>query len=351
MKTLKWALIWLACGAVLFWTPDVVLHGLAAGKFSGRHVLILTYGLPLVVLTSLLLIGRFRWTENRKLIAPFVLLGIWLAGGLAMTIGATFSGGGFATSGGWKGLGLGAIPPFTLMMASYDGSLFALLLTTLCLFTIWLVGAVRPKLLLHAGLITGLAVLVIFSTALCHVAVSQMTSRLREPVAAAQLQRDDALDNLALDLKSVYHGNAEVPVCLSNHPPVISLRDLQPLLARHQVTVSEKVGDFRYCNLKPEVWKVLRQHRSAEQRGFLSALTFTQTSYEELKRFGEYPVAWTSQPDASNLVGVITVSFKSDIFRPCGLSTEDLDKTLNDMQSLIRKETANESFSLPRAKQ
>ena len=351
MKTLKWALIWLACGAVLFWTPDIVLHALVPGKFSGRHVLILTYGLPLVALASLLVIGRLRWIENRKVIAPFALLGIWLIGGFAMTISASFSGGGFATSGGWKGVGLGAIPPFTLMMASYDGSLAALVLTTLCLLTVWLVGAARPKLVLHAGLITGLAVLVIFSTALCHVAVSVMASRTRGPVAAAQLQRDDALDNLALDLKSVYHGNAEVPVYLSNHPPVITLRDLQPILARHQVTVSEKVGDFRYCNLKPEVWKVLRQHRSAEQRGFFSALTFTQTSYEELKRFGEYPVAWTSQPDASNLVGVITVSFKSDIFRPCALSTEELDKTLNDMQSLIRKETANESFSLPRAKQ
>ncbi len=47
-------------------------------------------------------------------------------------------------------------------------------------------------------------------------------------------------------------------------------RAFQPILARFQVTVSEKVGDFRYCNCKAEVWKVLRQHRSADQRGFLS---------------------------------------------------------------------------------
>ncbi len=110
--------------------PDVLLHGVVGNTFSRQHVLLLTYVLPLTVLMSLLVIGRIPWIEKRKLIAPFGLAGIWLSGGLAMSISATFSGGGFATLDGWRGVVLGAIPPFTFMMASYDGSLFALLLTT-----------------------------------------------------------------------------------------------------------------------------------------------------------------------------------------------------------------------------
>ena len=311
-----------------------------------QHVLVLTYVLPLTVCATLLVIGRIPWIENRKLIAPFELLGIWLSGGLAMTISATFSGGGFATSGGWKGVGLGAIPPFTLMMASYDGSLFAILLTTVCLLTLWLVGAVRPKLLLHAGVISGLAALGILVTTVCQAALTIVASRLREPVSAAQQQRDDELDSLALALKSAYHRSAEVPPYLRDHPVVIAVSNLQSVLAKSQIEVPQKFASFHYCNLKPELWSVLRKHRSAEQRGFLSAMTFDRTSYEELRRFGEYPVVWGSHLDASNLVVVVTVSFATDIFRPCVVNVEDFHKALRDMQSLIRKVTVHKSFSL-----
>ena len=119
----------------MFWTPAVIVQGLAGSEFSGGHVMVLTYVRPLTVLAGLLVIRRISSIEKPKLIAPFGLVGIWLFGGLAMTTSATFSGGGFATPDGWKGVLLGAIPPFNLMMASYDGSLFALLVTTLCLLT------------------------------------------------------------------------------------------------------------------------------------------------------------------------------------------------------------------------
>ena len=326
--------------------PDVLLHGVVGNTFSRQHVLLLTYVLPLTVLMSLLVIGRIPWIEKRKLIAPFGLAGIWLSGGLAMSISATFSGGGFATLDGWRGVVLGAIPPFTFMMASYDGSLFALLLTTLCLLTVWLVGVVRPKLLLHAGVISGLAALVILVTALCQVALTIVASRLREPVSAAQQQRDDELDSLALAVKSAYHGSSEVPPYLPDRPAVIAVSNLLSVLAKSQIEVPQKFASFHYCNLKPELWSVLRKHHSAERRGLLSPLTFDRTSYEELKRFGEYPVVWGSHPDASNLVVVVTVSFTTDIFRPCVVNVEDFHKALKDMQSLIRKETADESFSL-----
>jgi len=347
-------------GAILFWTPDVILHAIAGNKFSRNHVLILTYILPLTVLAGLLVVGRMRNIETGKLIAPFGLLGIWFFGGVAMAASATFSGGGFATPEGWKGVALGAVPPFTLMMATYDGSLFALLLTTLCLLTVWLVGAVRPKLMLHVGVISVLAVLVILITGISQVAVASVARRLGEqvpPVSATQKEGEAKLEDIAYALKGAYHEGSP------NHPPylphipglpaVTALTNLQPLFAKaqsaflqQQAAVLQRSSSYCYCNLKPEIWSELYKHRSAEQRSFLGALTFGQTSYAELKRFGEYPVVWTSRPDASNQVIVITISLTSDIFRPCALSSEDLDKVLDDMQSLIRREMPGESLSL-----
>jgi len=133
---------------------------------------------------------------------------------------------------------------------------------------------------------------------------------------------------------------------LPDHPVVVAVSNLQSVLAKSQIEVPQKFASFHYCNLKPELWSVLRKHHSAERRGLLSPLTFDRTSYEELKRFGEYPVVWGSHPDASNLVVVVTVSFATDIFRPCVVNVEGFHKALKDMQSLIRKETADESFSL-----
>jgi hypothetical protein len=61
-----------------------------------------------------------------------MLLGVWLFGSTAMMIGASFSGGGFATgfTDTFVLIVLGLVPPYTLIMSVYDGSLMALLIMT-----------------------------------------------------------------------------------------------------------------------------------------------------------------------------------------------------------------------------
>jgi hypothetical protein len=335
-------------GAVLFWTPAVIVRGLAGAEFSRGHVILVTYVLPLTLLAGLFTVRRLARSGQSKLIAPFSLLGIWLFGGVAMTINATFSGGGFASPDGWKGVLLGAVPPFNLMMASHDGSLFALLLTSFCLVVVWLTGVIRPKLMLHTGVIVGLAVLVVAITAASQLALGVIASRLGPISSTQQEERDDDLDSLALALKSAYHTDSEVPPHLLGHPTVVTITDLKPILAKTQVEIPQSYSDYRYCNLEPRHWAALRKSRSAEQRDFFSALTFGRATFEELTRFGEYPVAWSPKPGVSGGIVVITVNFGSDILRPCLVSTEDLNKLLDQMQSTIRKETGDESFSLSR---
>ena len=64
--------------------------------------------------------------------AAFMLLGMWLFASTAMMIGASFSGGGFATgfSDTLVVIVLGLVPPYTLIMSAYDGTLVALLVAT-----------------------------------------------------------------------------------------------------------------------------------------------------------------------------------------------------------------------------
>jgi hypothetical protein len=68
-----------------------------------------------------------------------MLLGIWVLGGVFMTIGASFSGGGFANgiSSGLVIVAMSLVPVYTFIMATYDGSLFALLLISFVLFLAW----------------------------------------------------------------------------------------------------------------------------------------------------------------------------------------------------------------------
>jgi hypothetical protein len=64
-----------------------------------------------------------------------MITGVWLLGGLFMMLNATFSGGGFRSQEGirWavQSLVLSLIPLYTWMLATYDGSLMALVTITL----------------------------------------------------------------------------------------------------------------------------------------------------------------------------------------------------------------------------
>ena len=127
------ALKYASLGGISFWAPSVLLHWLRRDRFSGLDVLCITVLLPITT-ASLFALGRkvSGRIANRVSDVFFPMLGIWLLCPLMMTISATFSGGGFSRPGGWHIVLLGTIlfPIFTFIMSTYDGTLFALLLTT-----------------------------------------------------------------------------------------------------------------------------------------------------------------------------------------------------------------------------
>ena len=97
---------------------------------------ILTYLLPLTAVIGFTILSRFHGANAR---GPFVafpmLLGIWALGPLFMMISSTFSGGGVATPDAWELLIVGSFffPLFTFEGSTYDGTLFAVGLTTILL--------------------------------------------------------------------------------------------------------------------------------------------------------------------------------------------------------------------------
>jgi hypothetical protein len=89
--------------------------------------------MPATFLLAYVVARRFGMKRDFKWVGPAMLLGVWLTGGLFMTL-ATASGSGFV---GVDGVGRlliivsSVIPVVTFILAAYDGSLFALLAVTL----------------------------------------------------------------------------------------------------------------------------------------------------------------------------------------------------------------------------
>ena len=138
-----------AClGAVGFWAPDIAVHAIRRNLFASNDVLALTVTMPLVLFVSWAAVAKYLGI-TAKASAIRMLLGIWLPGGLCMAIAASFSGGGFVGPDGLRGavsvIGLSLLPIYTFIMATYDGSLGALLLVTAVLLIVWLLPLKRLK--------------------------------------------------------------------------------------------------------------------------------------------------------------------------------------------------------------
>src|ERR1700722_8355950 len=120
--------------AIVFWLPDIILHAITKYRFGGWLELIsLTLLLPLFACITIAYTWKISGDIGKFLPAGLSgVLGIWLFGPLLMMVSASFSGGGFATSGGWQTalLGTGLFPMFTFMMSAYDGTLFAVLIAS-----------------------------------------------------------------------------------------------------------------------------------------------------------------------------------------------------------------------------
>lgn len=122
--------------ALAFWGPDILVHAIRGMFFDRPEMLALTVTMPLT-LCLCWVVGARVFHITLRAAALRMLLGIWLLGGLCMMMSATFAGGGFAGSEGPTGALLlvasSLFPVFTCMMATYDGSLGALLVVSLVL--------------------------------------------------------------------------------------------------------------------------------------------------------------------------------------------------------------------------
>lgn len=123
-------------GGLVFWTPNIVVHWIIAYRFSGFDVIGLTVLLPA---TTILFFRKVSWPslkqESRLSEALFCVLGIWITGPSMLTFSSSFCGGGLSQPDAWRFFVFGTLlfPLFTLVMSAYDGTFFALLLTTLLL--------------------------------------------------------------------------------------------------------------------------------------------------------------------------------------------------------------------------
>jgi len=132
-----------AAGALIFWLP-VVLARLVFGDLGILlTIALLTFSLPVLLCLALDLLAK-RWTMCKPKLALAMLAGIWSTGPFFIMLSLSSTPGeGFQAPGAWSSVGLQiALFPFsTFMMASYEGSLLAVLLTTLSLtvfaFTSW----------------------------------------------------------------------------------------------------------------------------------------------------------------------------------------------------------------------
>lgn len=117
-------------GGLCFWGPELLIYAWTRHETNWT---VITFLLPSTLLTGYLLILFFRGgrPENPSA-AIYMFVGVWLLGSTAMLLGSTFQGAGLY--GGVESLlmvPMGLFPPYTCIMATYDGSLFALLLTLL----------------------------------------------------------------------------------------------------------------------------------------------------------------------------------------------------------------------------
>lgn len=127
------ALAFAAAGAISFWLPDVAIHADAGPNLDARHAWAMTAFAPAIFLFAYLVAQRFALKHHFKRVGPTMLLGVWLTGGLFMTVGAILSGSEFIGGTGlWRlvMILLSVIPIVTFILATLDGSVFALLAIT-----------------------------------------------------------------------------------------------------------------------------------------------------------------------------------------------------------------------------
>jgi hypothetical protein len=122
-------------GGLVFWVPNILIHWLRAYRFSNFDVIGLTVLLPA---TTYLFFQMVWWParnrHDRLSSALFVVLGIWISGPSMLTLSLSVCDR-LSRLDAWHFFTIGTLlfPLFTILMSTYDGSVFAVLLTTLAL--------------------------------------------------------------------------------------------------------------------------------------------------------------------------------------------------------------------------
>src|SRR5713226_8951726 len=122
MKSFRQTLLYVLLGGVSFWLPDILLNAKTIESLALHTIF------PVVGMVVCYLIVRHASRDySGPSIAMFMILGIWGLGSTAMMAGESFGGGGFATgiSDSLIVIALGLLPPYTMIMATYDASIFA----------------------------------------------------------------------------------------------------------------------------------------------------------------------------------------------------------------------------------
>lgn len=123
-------------GSFSFWLP-IVSASLVFGPDWGALITIFVLTLCLPVAACFILEAfSARWNQPRSRFAAAMVFGIWVTGPFWIVLANTsVSGLGFHMAGAWSYVGLmtATFPLSLIMMATYHGSLFALLFTAVVL--------------------------------------------------------------------------------------------------------------------------------------------------------------------------------------------------------------------------
>jgi hypothetical protein len=139
-----------AVAAVSFWLPSAALHLVRGSRFAAADVILLTFVMPVTLTIGWVMVSRLMARSPRST-GVWVLVGVWFGGGLLTSLGKIMLLGHapaeFVRTTMLSTV-LGIIPIYTWIMATYDGSLFALIIVScmICVVLFWPVvkeGTVR----------------------------------------------------------------------------------------------------------------------------------------------------------------------------------------------------------------
>ncbi|MFZ0806060.1 MAG: hypothetical protein WAN03_07750 [Candidatus Sulfotelmatobacter sp.] len=146
--------IWFAmAGALSFWLPDVAIHIYAGRNLDSRHIWAITILAPATFLLAYVVARTFAAKRAFSWLGAAMLLGVWVSGGLFITLAATASERGFVGPHGFRDslfmIVSSVIPGVAYILAAYDGSFLALLAVTVGALLLW--GLRKSWILLVSG--------------------------------------------------------------------------------------------------------------------------------------------------------------------------------------------------------